>query len=252
MDCLKYCASLLIMVLVICSCDNLVDSRKTISSENRVLKTVKIDTSGGRTTVSYIYKVRNFMFEGKYKMRFEFLRKGEVSKGGTRGDTLYRYGDTLMLGNADEIDSPVYKKFSFKSRFEDFKVNDLYKGGLARPDFSTDKNAKYFITRIKEGCENTKPDFAGHYTIVEWGCGSACQEMAIVDRINGKILFSKIPFDTADGHCGVDYRVDSRMLIVNTEALSGSWGYEPGYKRYDFWRVPAVYEMKNGQLKKVE
>jgi hypothetical protein len=200
-----------------------------------------------------IYKIGEFLFEAKKNAKFEFIKKGGMPKTKTKGDTLYFDNNILLLGDMDEITSPgIFKKFKFKTQFKDFKTNSLYKGKLAKPNFLTDKYAKRFITRIKDGCENSGVNFAGHYTIVEWGCGAACAEMVIVDRINGEIIYSKIPFDTADGHCGVEYKIDSRMLIINTEAFSEWWEYEAGYKRYDYWRIPAVYEIKEGRIKQIE
>ena len=66
------------------------------------------------------------------------------------------------------------------------------------------------------------------------------------------IIYSQIPFDTVDGHSGTRYKIDSRILIINTEALSEFDDYEPGYKRFDSWRKPAVYEIKDGGLKQIE
>ncbi len=195
------------------------------------------------------FKIGSYLFIANKFTKFEFVKKGNKALNKTKGDTIYIDNDTLLLGNLNEIQSDrIYKKFRFKSKFEDFKVNQIYKGKLAEPDFKTDPDAKYFITRIKESCKKEGINFAGHYTIVEWGCGCLCQLMAIVDRINGKILFSKIPFDTVDGHSGSDYRIDSRMLIVNTEALNEF----DGYKRCNYWRIPAVLEMKNGVLNPIE
>jgi hypothetical protein len=200
-----------------------------------------------------IYKIGEFLFEAKKNAKFEFVKKGEKPKLKTNGDTLYADNQVVMLGNIQEITSPgIYKKFDFKSRWDNYKVDKEYKGKLSSPDFSTDPGAKQFITRIKEECKKLGVNFAGHYTIVEWGCGAACQQMAIVDRISGQIIYSQIPFDKVDGHSGTNYKINNRMLIINTEALSEYDNYEPGYRRFDFWRIPAVYELKDGRLKKIE
>jgi hypothetical protein len=206
-----------------------------------------------RSTNDSIYKVGDFLFEAKQDANFEFVRKGEKPKLKTKGDTLYADNETILLGDINEITSSgIFKKFSFKSKFEDFQTNEIYHGRLASPNFNTDPNAKHYLTRIIEGCKKMGVNFAGHYTIVEWGCGALCQEMAIVDRITGKIIFSEIPFDTADGHSGTIYSINSRMLIINTESLSEFDDYEPGYRRFDSWRKPAVYEINKGKLFRIE
>ena len=238
------------LVFALYSCDNRTNN---LNLSNTVPLTTDTNTGKPKEVGDSIYKIGEFLFEAKKNAKFEFITNGQKPKLKTKGDTLYSDNQIIMLGDIQEIVSfGIFKKFKFKSQFNDFKVENIFKGKLANPNFSTDPDAKYFITRIKDGCEYTGVNFAGHYTIVEWGCGAACQEMAIVDRINGNIIFSQIPFDTADGHCGIEYKLDSRMLIVNTEPLSESSEYEKGYKRYDFWRIPTVYEIKDSRLKQVE
>jgi hypothetical protein len=176
------------------------------------------------------------------------VKNGSQPKTKTKGDTLYADKTLVLLGDITEVKSPgIYKKFRFKSKFENFKVDQIYKGVLVKPDFSKDPDAKMFNTQIKQGCESLGVNFAGHFTIIEWGCGTSCQRIAIIDRINGDILFSKIPFDTLDGHCGLDFRKDSRMIIVNTVALDGVEGFVSNYGR-----KPCIYEINKSELIRVE
>lgn len=238
----------LTLVLVFYSCNN-----KT--SRENASKAVSLTTETNKTAENgdSIYKIGEFLFEAKKNAKFEFITYGQEPKLKTKGDTLYSDEKIVMLGDIEEIVSPgIFKKFTFKSQFDNFKVNKIYKGKLAPPNFTKDPEAKYFITRIKQGCKEEGVNFAGHYTIIEWGCGALCQEMAIVDRISGQIIYSEIPFDTVDGHSGAKYKIDSRMLIINTEALSEFDDYEPGYRRFDHWRKPAVFEITNGRLKHIE
>lgn len=205
-----------------------------------------------KETGDSIYKLDGYLFEAKKNASFEFVARGQQPKLNTKGDTLYWDEQTVVLGDIEEVVSPgIFIKFAFKSKFDNFKVDKIYKGKLAPPNFATDPVAKHFVTKIKRSCKEGV-NFAGHYTIVEWGCGALCQHMAIIDRISGKIIYSQIPFDTLDGHSGIDFRIDSRMLIVNTEALSEFYGYEPGYRLFSSWRKPAVYEIKNGRIELVE
>ena len=63
------------------------------------------------------------------------------------------------------------------------------------------------------------PNFAGHYAIAEWGCGTGCIQMAVVDLESGDVDLG--PFETlclgatreAD-KAGVFYRLNSSLLIV--------------------------------------
>ena len=191
-------------------------------------------------------KVGDLLFETDSSMAYELVKRGEIAHVHTSGDTLYADSNEVPLGDKRRIAGMgVYKKFSFHSKFTDFPV-EVYKGKMAAPDFATDPDARHFITRIKEGCAEEGVNFAGHYTIIEWGCGMECQLMAIVDRVDGKIIYSKIPFDTSDGHNGIDYHTDSRMLIVNSAGLRDF----PGYLLQDF-REPDVFEFRDEKFVEV-
>ena len=191
-------------------------------------------------------KVGDLLFETDSSMAYELVKRGERAHVHTSGDTLYADSNEVLLGDKRRIAGMgVYKKFSFHSKFTDFPV-EVYKGKMAAPDFATDPDARHFITRIKEGCAEEGVNFAGHYTIIEWGCGMECQLMAIVDRVDGKIIYSKIPFDTSDGHNGIDYHTDSRMLIVNSAGLQDF----PGYLLQDF-REPDVFEFRDEKFVEV-
>jgi hypothetical protein len=69
-------------------------------------------------------------------------------------------------------------------RFEEYPVTDIFHGIPAAPKLTTPMERLY-RTRIregvtkgigvmKEGIEQAGPNFAGHYIVVTWGCGSPC------------------------------------------------------------------------------
>ena len=96
-------------------------------------------------------------------------------------------------------------------KFEDYKV-EVYTGKLADPDFSTNPGAKTFKTRIINSCKDGI-NFAGHYTVIVWGCGTACQGSMIVDRKTGRI------FSGVTSSLGVEFKKDSRLFIMNYDGL---------------------------------
>ncbi|NKI26397.1 hypothetical protein HCG49_07465 [Arenibacter sp. 6A1] len=125
---------------------------------------------------------------------------------------LITYKDDVIIGEnivLDEVE--VYKKYKPKTTFEDYKV-DLYEGDLADPDFSTAPAAKAFISRMTNECKKGI-NFAGHYTLVIWGCGTACQNGVVVDRKTGKI------FEGYGTALGSEFRKDSNMIIKNIGAI---------------------------------
>jgi len=86
-------------------------------------------------------------------------------------------------------------------RFEDYPVTDIFNGAPATPILATSEQRRY-RTRIRNGVidgegvwsgswrnpiKTNGPNFAGHYFVIRWGCGSDCLMMAVVDAKTGKI-----------------------------------------------------------------
>src|ERR1700694_5182515 len=79
-------------------------------------------------------------------------------------------------------------------QFRDYFVADTYRGVPARVNFRISPDARSYRTRLREGAAKG-PNFAGHFTIVTWGCGSDCYDIAIVDARTGRVWFA--PFTGA-------------------------------------------------------
>ena len=120
-------------------------------------------------------------------------------------DNVHIFGDTTI--DKEKIHSASIKFEPYIS-FDDFMVDnvEVWKKPL---DFSTNKEAYQFRTTIKDAYNTGYSNFAGHYTFVSWGCGSPCQQAAIVDHRTGYI------YNAPAAALGYDFRADSRMLIVN-------------------------------------
>jgi hypothetical protein len=108
----------------------------------------------------------------------------------------------------------------WKHQFSDYEVAKVYKGKPA-PVILTRSNRRW-RTRLREGAEDG-PNFAGHYTIAIWGCGSSCSSVAIIDAATGQVQFPGlnpvgIPFQKSRSgreYEGLVYRLDSSLLIVD-------------------------------------
>jgi hypothetical protein len=86
------------------------------------------------------------------------------------------------------------------------------------------------------------PNFAGHYTVAVWGCGSACTDFGIVDAKSGQVFFAPDlrgisavsviePGDQEPQYNSLRFRADSRLLVVigaprEDEAREGVAFYE--------------------------
>jgi hypothetical protein len=105
-------------------------------------------------------------------------------------------------------------------RFEDFPVAEKWNQAPALVKLTTPSD-RMFRTRLTNAAK-VPPNFAGHYSIAIWGCGSNCISGAVVDLQTGTVMSP--PLATSAAHfsicqsayenSGVDYRLDSRLMIV--------------------------------------
>jgi len=91
----------------------------------------------------------------------------------------------------------------------DFPAGEAYDGPPAAVDFGPAPGSDMFRTRILDGV-SSGANFAGHYRLISWGCGTACQEHAIVDLVTGEITEFGIPSNS-----GIEFSLDSRLVVVN-------------------------------------
>jgi hypothetical protein len=172
-----------------------------------------------------IYKYGDFLIEASDTTRIDFIIKKSPNKKITsKGDTIYENEKYLILGDDDKTAIlGVYKKYKLEYKFSKFPAV-IYTRKLAVPNFKTDTAAYLFRTQIRNRCKLARINFAGHYTVVKWGCGSDCQEIAIVDRIDGKIYYSNQPEINGNAY-GFKCGPDSQMLILNSGLLERHKGY---------------------------
>ena len=133
--------------------------------------------------------------------------------------------------------------------FTDYPVITRYGDKPAPVNISSHPLAKVFRTKLREGAKKG-PNFAGHYTVVTWGCSTDCESVAIVDARNGKVFFP--PFATV---FGVDFRLDSN-LFINEPASKIPKDYNPmftsplGVKtQYYIWRNNRFTPINSGKGK---
>ncbi len=101
-------------------------------------------------------------------------------------------------------------------RFEDYPALEILDQSPAKIDFSNLPDMRSFRTRIGAAL-SMKPNFAGKYMLIEWGCGTNCSSNVLVDATNGKLLNAPSPCGA-----GIEYRRESRLIIVDpTDALTG-------------------------------
>ena len=105
--------------------------------------------------------------------------------------------------------------------FSDFAAKDIYRGEPARPIIT--KEFRSFRAMIRKGA-NSDVEFAGHYTIPRWGCGTDCNGFVIVDSISGRVYagvgVAGLPFKWLEKHGGEEmdrmvFHPNSRLLKIN-------------------------------------
>lgn len=108
-------------------------------------------------------------------------------------------------------------------KFEDYPVNEIFKGKPTKPILKKNSQEWHFKTNINNGASQGV-NFAGHFTIVEWGCGTICQEYAIVDLQNGKVYMPQ--GKTGRTSYGLIYKTNSNLLITDPIDSATAKGYE--------------------------
>jgi hypothetical protein len=93
--------------------------------------------------------------------------------------------------------------------FQQFKV-PVYQGKSAKPNFKSLRGSNDFRTRIRDGFRNG-PNYAGHFAIVPFGCGTSCIMGFLIDVKSGRIF--DIPLGGEENYSlRLDYRPNSRLL----------------------------------------
>ena len=126
--------------------------------------------------------------------------------------------------------------------FDQFPAGETFTGQPAKPILKTRRD-RLFRTRIRDGAA-IGPNFAGHYAIAIWGCGTACIQAVVVDSKDGSIRalpFSGLTFGYdlkyASGTNPADdvdfepllFNLKSRLLVVRgcpEDKNCGTYYYE--------------------------
>jgi hypothetical protein len=105
---------------------------------------------------------------------------------------------TIKVKRPNAIDFPVQGRFTGKTVLPDFKRRDR--------EFNS------FRTRIREGMREG-PNFAGHYTLIQIGCGAGCSFAIVADNQTGRPA-SFPRGGEGNMYLNLDYSRDSRLVAV--------------------------------------
>ncbi len=144
---------------------------------------------------------------------------------------------TFLVAGFTRLGAPgeALPPYASLHRFEDFAVPNEAVKSPAIPRIEG-REAKLYRTQIRRAARKP-PDFAGHFRVARWGCGTCCQQFAVVDLRTGRISFPGFtvscgvnPRDPVQKDPGIFYRADSRLLVVSGIRKEGQetgvWYYQ--------------------------
>jgi hypothetical protein len=101
-------------------------------------------------------------------------------------------------------------------KFSDYPVSETFTGKNARVVL-TQKDRMY-QTRLRDAGREKKPNFAGHYILTIWGCGTSCVMGAIIDAKTGRVHWWDFSVccwgsDVDDKAGPIQVKLNSRLII---------------------------------------
>ncbi|MBR1228505.1 MULTISPECIES: hypothetical protein [unclassified Bradyrhizobium] len=125
---------------------------------------------------------------------------------------------------------------------KDYPAGEVFRGRAAKVDLRPPENREY-RTRLREAASQPA-NFAGHYVLTTWGCGTGCVLGAAVDLKSGKVIF--LPgsvccwaIDVPQNFEPVDFQLQSRLVALN--GMINEQGPDG----------PHYFELANGAFKRV-
>jgi hypothetical protein len=121
---------------------------------------------------------------------------------------------------------------------EEYRVWGRFSGKPARIDLSSHPQARIFRTMLRDVARKGA-NYAGHYAVGYWGCGTECVRIGIVNLRTGRVYVS-----LEHTAIGIAHRPTSRMLIVAPpEQIKELYGDDvPAYI------YPRYYVLKGNKL----
>ncbi len=136
------------------------------------------------------------------------------------------------------LSQPIQKlKFTTPIEYNKYELGK-FSGKPSVINYSSNINANRYRSAINWSIDNFNVNFAGHYNLARWGCGTSCINGVITDLITGRVY--DIPSATID----YQFKIDSRLLIVNPPDSNGFYD-ECNYCEPELW-------VWNDEMKKFE
>jgi hypothetical protein len=112
---------------------------------------------------------------------------------------------------------------AYADSFEQYAV-PVFSGPPAKPKFQSLPGSNVYRTRISDGIKQGA-NFAGHYAVVTFGCGTGCRASFLVDVKSGNIF--DFPLGGEEYYMlSMDYRPDSKLIKASwTDWTDGDFNH---------------------------
>jgi hypothetical protein len=135
-------------------------------------------------------------------------------------------------------------------KFSDYPTR-VTKARASSIDFKRDPSARTFRTRLSAALRDGV-NFAGHYIVTGWGCGTGCSNAAIIEARTGRVIwpdqFANIDASYGAGYSEkqIDFRPNSRLLIIHGRpgSFDENAGPKPAGDYYYEWRAEGLRLLK--------
>jgi len=134
------------------------------------------------------------------------MRKFEIMKTGTSFVALA----ALLLGAAPAANAeiPGWCQYALSDAPKNAPAFDRYAVPVARVKHAprvrlNSKLARLYRTQFRDAAKlgaKTGANFAGHYRLASWGCGTGCLSWGVVDLKTGRVAFDKSMFTLQNAH----------------------------------------------------
>jgi hypothetical protein len=124
----------------------------------------------------------------------------------SKANIFFRQGSPTSL-------TDLQKQKCLDYTFEEYGVNENFSSYAAEINASSTIGIDEATLKQIYKNYNYTTNFAGHYTLVSWSCGKTCQKHAIINNKDGRIVAYGL-----QSAYGVDFKVTSRLLVVNPYA----------------------------------
>jgi hypothetical protein len=126
------------------------------------------------------------------------------------------------ISQLDPVETENTLSLELELRFEDFPVNEIYKGKNVPLKFK--KDVLGYEERLQLAINNQDVNFAGRYVATNWSCGMWCSMNAFIDAKTGKVYWSPVTTEVCLPHLpnefvcdesfsSVRYKVDSNLVV---------------------------------------